>query len=311
MKKVTNNTEVQTLSLVELYAKTAELFNSLVDLTVKREEFLLHSKDLRAGIIEASDKVVVDTLGFFVIPSTQNVHLDGLFLNDKGSKKDIMSKRQAYKASIMAGRELGKHGDRATKLLLFLRERSIALKTPIFEFNDAQFEGIKAQYLKAELVKKKEAEKTKAIELAKKIEQDKINTERSLVSYDEAYDLAYAELGAKRAQIVIDAQKEAERVAQVNQMLDSGKVIALDNAKQLIAEQDEEQDEEQVGHVLQNPSAPSAPSVDVTKIAFNANFGHDTKEQAEELMNTLVGTEDISTLVCMARMILAKYEKMN
>ena len=56
MKKVTNNIEATTLSLVDLYAKTAELFSSLVDLTTKREEFLTYSKDLRAGSLNRVTK---------------------------------------------------------------------------------------------------------------------------------------------------------------------------------------------------------------------------------------------------------------
>lgn len=314
MKASTNKAvESTTLSLVDLYAKTAELFSSLVDLTSKREEFQTYSAELRAGIIEASDKVVVDTLGFFVIPSTQNVHLDNLFINESGSKKDIQSKRQAYKAGIMAGRELGKHGDRANKLLAFLRERSIALKTPIFEFSDAQFESIKAQHQKADLARRKEADKLKAIETARLAEIEKITTERSLISYDEAYAMAYAEQDAKRAQIVLDAQKELERIAQVNSMLDSGKVDALAKAHKLIDAQDEqdeqdEQDDQPVGHVLQK--TPSAPATETVKIAYSATFNDEVMAQADLSMNRIVGAHGVPVAVAMARMILAKYEEM-
>ena len=53
---------------------------------------------------------------------------------------------------------------------------------------------------------------------------------------------------------------------------------------------------------------PPADTPPADKIKFSCNFGHDTKEQANELLDTLVLTQDISVMVCMARMILAKYE---
>ena len=55
-------------------------------------------------------------------------------------------------------------------------------------------------------------------------------------------------------------------------------------------------------------NTPPADTPPADKIKFSCNFGHDTKEQAIELLDTLVLTQDIAVMVCMARMILAKYE---
>jgi len=52
----------------------------------------------------------------------------------------------------------------------------------------------------------------------------------------------------------------------------------------------------------------TATETTTKKISFKANFGHDTKETAQVLFDGLVLNQDITTMVCLARMILAKYE---
>ena len=197
MKTTTTTTEANTVSLTDLYTRSADLFNDLIDLTDKKALFAELSRDLRTTITDLKEQNSSD-YGYITIGKEQNIHLDALFLSDKGSLKDKASKRQAYKAAIQAGRVLGRHGDRANKLLAFLRERSLVLKTPIYNFTDAQFEALKATHQKALLKEKLESDKIKKEIERVKAEQDKINTERSLISPEEAYEEAYE----RRAELI-------------------------------------------------------------------------------------------------------------
>ena len=52
----------------------------------------------------------------------------------------------------------------------------------------------------------------------------------------------------------------------------------------------------------------TATETNTKKISFKANFGHDTKTTAQVLFDGLEMNQDTSTMVCLARMILAKYE---
>jgi len=52
----------------------------------------------------------------------------------------------------------------------------------------------------------------------------------------------------------------------------------------------------------------TATETTTKKISFKANFGHDTKTTAQVLLDGLEMNQDTSTMVCLARMILAKYE---
>ena len=62
------------------------------------------------------------------------------------------------------------------------------------------------------------------------------------------------------------------------------------------------------------PTAPTAPivgvGIDTTKINFSATFNQDTEKKAKIALETLEKYSDVSTIVCLARMALAKYETM-
>jgi Zn finger protein HypA/HybF involved in hydrogenase expression len=56
------------------------------------------------------------------------------------------------------------------------------------------------------------------------------------------------------------------------------------------------------------PTDKTTTETNTKKVSFKANFGHQTKETAKVLFDVLEMNQDTSTMVCLARMILAKYE---
>ena len=185
MKKTT---ETNTIALSVLFDKAAKSFSILAKADKAVEDFKAVALQIRVQVCPNFEEA--NHALSYSFAQEHDALLDGLFPSDKKGNAQF---KRALKASLVACRYLGSHGDREVKRLGYLIERCNSLKISLDSMTDYQYQSFKKTH--AEIVRKENAalDRLEKVLEKEKAERERIENERSLHSFDECHDMALIE----------------------------------------------------------------------------------------------------------------------
>ena len=129
----TNNavTENNTIDLTVVLGRMAKTFNVLAKADNAKEQWLKDSLIVRSLVLTEPEK---DNYALaYTLTKEHDLIIDSIYPD---SKKNNAQFKRAFKASLVACRYLGAHGDRQVKLLAFLIERCNAMIIALDKMSD-------------------------------------------------------------------------------------------------------------------------------------------------------------------------------